>query len=93
MSVRCQLSYGSTPSPTDGGDEAADKLHQPGADQIPDAFGVGHDARHQHAGLGGIEVADRQAQDVRLHALAHVGDRALRRHAEDLRQREPASRP
>ncbi len=74
--------------PQHRGDEAADELHQARADEIPDAFGVGHDARDQHAGLRRVEVADRQAHDVRLDALAHVGDRALRRDAEDLRQRE-----
>ena len=71
-----------------GGDEAADELHEAGADQVPDAFGVGHDARDQDAGLRGIEVADRQPHHVRLHALAHVGDGALRGDAEDLRQPE-----
>ena len=71
-----------------GGHEAADELDEAGADQIPDAFGVAHDARDEHAGLRGVEVADRQAHDVRLDALAHVGDGALRRDAEDLRERE-----
>ena len=55
-------------------------------------FGVAHDARDQDAGLGRVEVADRQAHHVRLHALAHVGDGALRRHAEDLRERERGHR-
>ena len=50
------------------GDDAADQLHQAGADQVPDAFGVGHDARDQDAGLGRVEVADRQPHDVRLDA-------------------------
>ena len=63
----------------------AGELHQAGADEVPDAFGVGHDARDQHAGLRRVEVADRQAHDVRLDVLAHVGDRALRRDAEHLR--------
>ena len=34
------------------------------------------------------KIADRQARDVRFDAAAHVGDRALRGHAEHLRQRE-----
>ena len=78
--------------PDHRGDEAADQLHQAGADQVPDALGVAHDARHQHAGLRRVEVAHRQAHDVRLHALAHVGDRALRGDAEDLRQRKRRDR-
>ena len=79
--------------PSDGRDEAADELHEAGADQVPDAFGVAHDARDQHAGLRRVEVAHRQAHDVRLHALAHVGDRALRGDAEDLRQARTRSPP
>ena len=38
-------------------DDAADELHQAGADEVPDAFGVVHDARDQDAGLGRVEVA------------------------------------
>ena len=37
---------------------------------------------------GRVEVADRQPQDVLLHALPHVGDRALRGDAHHLRERE-----
>ena len=88
MTVRCQFSQNSTPRPMHRRDQAAHELHQTGADQIPDALGVAHDARDQHAGLRRIEVANRQVHDLRLHALAHVGDRALRGHAEDLRQRK-----
>ena len=73
-------------------DDAAGELHEAGADEVPDAFGVGHDARDQHAGLGRVEVADRQPRDVRLDAPPHVGDRALRGDAEDLRQRERRDR-
>ena len=47
-----------------------------------------HDARDEHARLRRIEVRDRQSQHVRLHALAHLGDRALRGDAHDLRERE-----
>ncbi len=43
--VSCQLIQKSTPSATTAVMHAADKLDQPGADQIPDAFGIGHDAR------------------------------------------------
>ena len=80
---------GEEPDQRDGrGDQAAGELHEPGADQVPHALGVGHDARDQHAGLGGVEVAHRQARDVGHHLLAHVGDGALRRHAEELREDE-----
>ena len=93
MTVRCQFSQNSTPRPITRGDEAANELHEAGADEIPDAFGVGHDARDQHAGLRRIEVANRQVHHARLHALAHVGDRALRGDAEDLRRAQTRSRP
>ena len=71
-----------------GGDDAADELDETDADQVPDAFRVGHDARDQNAGLRRIEVADRQPRDVRLDPPPHVGDGALRGHAEHLRERE-----
>ena len=76
----------------DGRDDAADELHEAVADEVPDALGVGHDPRDQDAGLGRVEVADRQARDVRLDAPPHVGDRLLRGHAEHLRQRERGDR-
>ncbi len=63
---------------------AADQLHQAGANQIAQPIRVVHDARNEHAGLGRIEVTHRQPHDVRLHALAHLGDCALRRDAENL---------
>src|SRR5207247_7251429 len=47
-------------------EQAADQLHQSRADEVTDALGIGHDARDEDAALGGIEVADRQTQDVRL---------------------------
>ena len=68
--------------------QPADQLHQPGADQIAQPVGVGHDPRHQDAGLRRVEVAHRQPHHLGLHPLAHVGDGALRGHAEDLRQPE-----
>ena len=76
----------------DRGEDRAGQLHQAGADQIPDAFGVGHDPRDQDAGLGRVEVADRQPHDVRLDVLAHLGDRALRGDAEHLRVGERRDR-
>jgi hypothetical protein len=76
----------------DRGDDAADELHEAGADEVPDAFGVAHDARNQDAGLRRVEISDRQARDVRLDAAAHVGDGALGGHAEHLRNREGGDR-
>ena len=83
--VSFQFRYSSTHERDDRGEHRAGQLHQAGADEIPDAFGVGHDARDQDAGLGRVEVADRQAHHVRLDVLAHLGDRALRGDAEHLR--------
>ena len=70
-----------------GRDDAAEDLREPGADEIADSFGVVHDARDEHAGLGRVEVADRQALHVLLQPRAQIGDRALRGDAEDLRER------
>ncbi len=72
--------------------EPAQQLHDAGADQVPDPFGVGHDPGDQHPGLGRVEVAHRQAQQVLLHRLSQVGDRPLRRDAHDLRQPERGRR-
>ena len=68
------------------------QLHDAGADEIPDAFGVGHDPRDEDAGLRRVEVPDRQAHHVRLDVLPHFGDGALAGHAEHLRVRERAGR-
>jgi hypothetical protein len=40
------------------------------------------------AGLVGVVKGDRQARDVGLHLLAQVGDQALRRFREQLRQQK-----
>ena len=92
MTVSCQFSQNRHAKPKRRGDEAADELDEAGADEVPDALGVAHDARDEHAGLRGVEVAHRQPHHVRLDALAHVGDRALRRDAQNLRQRERGHR-
>ena len=65
-------------------EDTADQLHEPGPHQVPDALGIAHDARQQHAGLRRIEVADWQPHDVRLDPFPHVSNGALRRHAEYL---------
>ena len=59
------------------GQQAPDKIDQAGADQVAHAFHVGHDARHQHAGAGGVVEADRETADVLLHLHAQVGDQPL----------------
>ena len=69
----------------DGGQRRSRQLHETGPDQVPDAFRVGHDPRDQDAGLGRVEVTDRQTHDVRFDLFTHVCDRPLRRDAEDLR--------
>ncbi len=56
----------------------------PVPDQVPNPFRVLHDAGEQHAGLGGIEVAERKPRDVGVDAYAHVGNGALGRHAQHL---------
>jgi hypothetical protein len=76
----------------DRGQESPCKLHEPCADKVPDPFRIAHDARDQHAGLRRIEVANGQMNDMRLNALAHVGDGALRGDAEDLRECEGGDR-
>ena len=61
----------------DGGQDAADELDQAGADQVANAFDVGHDARDERAGLVRVVVGDGQAADVLLDLLAQLGDEAL----------------
>ncbi len=82
------LMRSSTISANNGGHHAARKIHQARADQIAQAFHVAHDPRDQRAGLIRIVKSDRQPADVRLHLFAQVGDHALRRFGEKLRQRE-----
>ena len=54
----------------DRGQQPAQELDQAGADQVPHALHVAHDARHQLPGLVGVVVGDRQPADVRLHLAA-----------------------
>ena len=75
-----------------GREKAAEELNETGADEVAYAFGVGHDARDEHARLCRIEVRDGQTKDVRLDALPHLGYRPLRGHAHHLRQREGGDR-
>ena len=68
--------------------QSADELDQAGADQVADAFDIGHDARDQRAGLVGVVVGDRQPADMLLHFLPQLGDQPLRRLRQQLRQGE-----
>ena len=70
-----------------------DEIHQAGADQVAHAFHVAHDARHQHAGLVGIVVGDRQPADVFLHRAAQFGDQPLRRLRKQSASGRTRSRP
>ena len=72
--------------------DAANELHQAGADEIADPFGVIHYPRHEGARLRRIEIPDRQPGDVRLDPAPHVGDRTLSSDAKNLRQRERSDR-
>ena len=60
-----------------GGQQAADEIHQAGADQVAHAFHVVHDARDQRAALVGVVVGDRQPADVLLHFPAQFRDQPL----------------
>ena len=59
--------------------QAAQKFHEPRADQIPHAFDVAHDARDERARFIRIVVRHRQAPDVLLHFSPQLGDHPLRR--------------
>ena len=63
-------------------------MHQSRSYKVSDALGVGHDARDEHARLGGVEVLDRQPRDVLLNTFAHLGDRALGSDTKHLREAE-----
>ena len=76
----------------DRGDHRSGQLDDTGADEVPDAFRVGHDPRDEDAGFRRVEVADRQPHHVRLDVLAHFHDGALAGDAEDLRVRKRAGR-
>ena len=70
------------------GEQAADKLDQPGADQVAHAFHVGHDARDERAGAVLVVVGHREQAHVALHLAAHLGDQALAGFGKQLRERE-----
>ena len=67
--------------------DAADKIHQTRADEIPDAFDVAHDSRDEDSGFVRIVEGHRQTADVRLHLDAQFGDHSLRGFREQLRER------
>ena len=70
----------------DRGEQAADKVHQAGADEVAHPFDVAHDARDQHAGLVGVVIRDGEPPNVLLHPAAQLGDQLLRRLGERLGQ-------
>ena len=58
-------------------EDAAEEVDDASADEVADAFDVGHDAGDQGAGAVLIVEGDRQAADVRLDLHAQFGDEAL----------------
>ncbi len=72
----------------DSGKQTADKVDQSGADQVAHPFHVGHDARDQDAGSGGIVEADGKTADMLLHLHAQVRDEALGSLRKQLGQRK-----
>ena len=71
-----------------GGDDAADKLDEAGADEIAHAFNVGHDAGHERTGAVLVVVGHGKQAHVALHLAAHFGNEALAGLGEQLRERE-----
>ncbi len=69
-----------------GREQSADKFDQAGAHQVAHAFHVGHDARHQRAGLVGVVVGHRQPADVLLNFAPQLGDQPLRLLGQQLRE-------
>ena len=61
----------------DGGEDAADEVNHAGADEVADAFDVGHDAGDERAGAVLVVEGDGEAADVGLDLLAEIGDEAL----------------
>lgn len=74
-----------------GRHETAGKLHPSCAYQITYALGIVHDPGDELAGLRRIEIADWPSRNLRLDFLAHLRNRALGCHAQDLRQAERRS--
>ena len=71
----------------DRGEDAADEVDQAGADEVADAFDVGHDAGDEGAGAVLVVEGDGQAADVLLDLHAQLGDQALACLGEQLRER------
>ncbi len=70
----------------DGGEDAADEVDQAGADEVADAFDVGHDAGDEGAGAVGVVEGDGETADVALDLRAELGDEALAFGGEELRE-------
>ena len=69
-----------------GGQQASNKIDQPGAHQVAHAFHVGHDARHQRASAVFVVVADRKQAHVALNLPSHLGNQPLAGLGEQLRK-------
>ena len=69
------------------GEDAADEVDDAGADEVADAFDVGHDAGDEGAGAVLVVEGDGQAADVLLDLHAELGDEALAFFGEELGER------
>ena len=72
----------------DGGKDAAEEVDDACADEVTDAFDVGHDARYEGSGAVLVIEGYGQAADVGLDLHAEFGDEALTRFGEELGERE-----
>src|SRR6266403_1797541 len=70
------------------GHQSAQEFHETSADEIANAFDVAHDSGNEFTGLMRIIVGDRQPADMRLDALAHIGNHSLCGLGEQLRKRK-----
>ncbi len=73
-------------------EHAADELHQPRAHQVAHTLHIAHDARDQRSGAVLVVVGHRKQPNVLLHLPAHIGNQALPRLREQLRERERCDR-
>ncbi len=72
----------------DGGEQAAEEVDNAGADEVADAFDVGHDAGDEGAGTVGVVEGYGETAYVDLDLHAQLGDEALAGFGEKLRERE-----
>ena len=67
-----------------GSEDAADEVEQAGADEVADAFDIGHDAGDEGTGAVGVVEGYGKAANVLLHLHAKFGDEALAFGGEEL---------